>query len=88
MADQKHLYNGFNCSDKKWVTRDIWADLTLREHIPALKEFLSNTTPPDWAAIDRANVLTEKRARLEDIIERRSWEKMSVASMERRITEL
>ena len=88
MADQQHLYSGFSRSDKEWVTREIWADLALKEHIPALKELLSKMPPPDRAAIDRANELIEKRGRLEDIVERLSWEKMSTKSMERRLTEL
>ena len=88
MADQKHLLAGLNCADRKGVMSDIWADLALREHMPVLREFLSKSTPPDWAAIERANKFIAKRARLEDIVERRSWENMSVASMERRITEL
>ena len=81
MADRQHLYSGFSRSDKEWVTRDIWADLTLKEHIPALKALLSKMPPPDRAAIDRANKFIEKRGRLEDIAERLSWETMSVESM-------
>ena len=88
MADQQHLYSGFSRSDKEWVTREIWADLALKEHIPALKELLSKMPPPDRAAIDRANELIKKRGRREDIVERLSWEKMSIESMERRLTEL
>ena len=88
MADQQHLYSGFSRSDKELVTREIWADLALKEHIPALKELLSKMPPPDRAAIDRENKLIKKRGRLEDIVERLSWENISVASMERRITEL
>ena len=88
MADQQHLYSVFTRRDKEWVTRDMWADVTLKKHIPALKAVLAKMPSPDRAAIDRENKFIEKRGRIEDIAERLSWETMSVESMMMRRMEL
>ena len=88
MAEQNYLYAVMSCTDKKWLTQDIWADLTLKKHIPALKKYLAKLPPVDRAAIDRENEIIEKRVRLEDYIKRLSWEQMSIPAMETRIVEL
>ena len=89
MAGQDdYLYEGLSHSDKEWVTREIWADLALKKHISALKELLSRMPLPDQDAIDREHALVEKRGRVDDILEKMSWEKISIEDMEERLVKL
>ena len=83
-----HLYHGFCCADKRWLTEGIWADLDWKEHIPALKEFLASRPACDQDDIDREHLYVEKRGRLYDIFERMSWERMSLKDTKERIREL
>ena len=54
MAGQDdYLYDGFSPSDKHLVQTEIWADLALKPHLPALKELLSRMPPRDQDVIDR-----------------------------------
>ena len=89
MAGQgDYLYDGFSHADKKWVTEEIWVDLAWKKHIPALKELLARMPPRDHGEIDHEHAMVEKQGRLDDIIEKMSWEKMAIEDMEERIVEL
>ena len=89
MAGQDdYLYDGFTDADKKWVTEEIWVDLAWEKHIPALKEHLARMPSRDHGEIDHESMMVEKQGRLNDIIEKMSWEKMSIEEMEEPILEL
>ena len=86
--DEDFLFEGFSRSDKIWLKEETWVDLAWKKHIPALKELLDRMPPRDQGDIDRERAMIEKRGRLDDIIERMSWEKMSIEEMEERILKL
>ena len=86
--DDDYLFEGFSRSDKIWLKEETWVDLAWKKHIPALKELLDRMPPRDQGDIDRERAMIEKQGRLDDIIEKMSWEKMSIEEMEERILEL
>ena len=86
--DDDYLFEGFSRSDKIWVKEEQFVDLAWKEHLPALKELLARVPPRDQGDIDRERAMVEKQGRLDDIIERMSWEKMSIEEMEERILKL
>ena len=86
--DNDYLFEGFSRSDKIWVKEETWVDLAWKKHIPALKELLARMPPRDQGDIDREREMIEKQGRLDDIIERLSWENMSIEEMEKRLLEL
>ena len=69
------------------MKEEQFVDLAWKEHLPALKELLARMPPRDQGDIDRERAMVEKQGRLDDIIEKMSWRKMTMKEAEERIFE-